>query len=117
MSLQDPRKKMSKTDNPLGCIGLFDEPEEIKIKIMKAVTDTGSTIKYDSKTKPGISNLLTIYSLFAETPLESVEKKFKANELSTRDVYIREILEQGRKKAQTIAQSTIQEVKSKMGLI
>ena len=142
MSLQDPRKKMSKTDDPLSYIGLFDEPEEIKLKIIKAVTDTGQSIKYDPSRKPGISNLLTIYSLFAEKPIKEIEKSFKnknylqfkkalaellieklkffrrkRKELSTREVYIKEILEQGRKKAQIIACSTIQEVKSKMGLI
>ena len=57
MSLKNPKKKMSKTDDPEGCIGLFDEPEEIRKKIMSAVTDLGREIKYDLNKKPGISNL------------------------------------------------------------
>ncbi|PJE69084.1 tryptophan--tRNA ligase, partial [Candidatus Shapirobacteria bacterium CG10_big_fil_rev_8_21_14_0_10_38_14] len=65
MSLQNPKKKMSKTDDPRGCLELFEEPEEIKKKIMAAVTDPGKVIKYDPIKKPGISNLLTIYSLFS----------------------------------------------------
>lgn len=142
MSLQNPKKKMSKTDDPRGCIGLFEEPEEIKKKIMVAVTDSGKKIKYDPTRKPGISNLLVIYSLFSGKSIEEVEGKFKdggyqnfkkslaellinslepfrkkRNELLTREVYIKEILEQGRKKAQVIAQSTMQGVKKKMGLI
>ena len=142
MSLQNPKKKMSKTDDPRGCIEVFEEPEEIKKKIMAAVTDPGKVIKYDSVKKPGISNLLTIYSLFSGKPIKEIEKKFKDSgyekfkkslaeslinsleplrrkrkELLQREVYVREILEQGRKRAQIIAQSTLQEVKKKMGLI
>ena len=142
MSLQNPKKKMSKTDDPRGCLGLFDEPEEIQKKIMSAVTDTGKVIKYDPEKKPGISNLLTIYSLFSEKSIKEIEKKFKGKgyaefkkslaellinslepfrrkrkELILREVYVREILEQGKKRAQIIAQSTLQEVRKKMGLI
>ena len=141
MSLQDPKRKMSKTDNPQGCIDLFDEPEVIKNKIMAAVTDSGKKIKYDLKRKPGISNLLTIYSLFSGKSIKELEKKFenygyekfkkslaeqlinslepyrrKRKELLSRDVYIREILQQGRKKAENIASYTMNEVRKKMGL-
>jgi len=142
MSLQNPKKKMSKTDNPRGCIELFDEPEEIRKKIMTAVTDPGKIIKYDPKRKPGISNLLTIYSLFSEKSIKNLEKEFKGvgyekfkkslakllidslepfrkkrKELLKREVYIKEILHRGRNRAQIIAQSTMQEVRKKMGLI
>ncbi len=142
MNLQNPLKKMSKTDPPESRIGLFDEPEEIKAKIMKAVTDTGKTIKYNEKLKPGVSNLLTIYSLFSGKTVKELEKKFKRKgyaelkkslsellinslepfrrkkkELLCREVYVKEILNQGAKRAQALAQSTIQEVKKKMGLI
>jgi len=141
MSLQKPKKKMSKTDDPRGCIELFDEPEEIKKKIMAAVTDPGKVIKYDSVKKPGISNLLTIYSLFSGKPIKEIEKKFKDSgyekfkkslaellinsleplrrkrkELLQREVYIKEILNRGAKRAQIIASSTMQEVRKKMGL-
>lgn len=142
MSLQNPKKKMSKTDDdPRGCLELFDEPEEIKKKIMAAVTDPGKEIKYSSS-KPGISNLLTIYSLFSGKSIKEIERNFKGKgykefkkslikilinyleplrrkrkELLKREVYVREILEKGRKKAQIIAQSTMEEVRKKMGLI
>jgi len=142
MSLQNPKKKMSKTDDPRGCIGLFDEPEEIRKKIMSAVTDTGKAIKYDENKKPGISNLLTIFSLFSGKTVKEIEKKFKGKgyanfkktlaellinslepfrrkkkEFASRKIYVREILNQGAKRAQAVSQTTIQEVRKKMGLV
>src|SRR4030043_1282213 len=75
MSLTQPTKKMSKSDSPESYIGLFDEPETIKRKVMAAVTDTGKIIKYNPKLKPGISNLLTIYSLFSEKTIKETENK------------------------------------------
>jgi tryptophanyl-tRNA synthetase len=141
MSLQNPKKKMSKTDDPSGCIGLFDEPEIIEKKVISAVTDSGKEIFFDRKRKPGISNLLTIYSLFSGKSIKELERKFKKSgyesfkkelakllidslepfrkkrkELLKREIYLKEILERGRKKAQIIAQSTIQQVRQKMGL-
>ena len=141
MSLAEPTKKMSKTDSLETTIALFDEPKEIKRKIMAATTDTGKIIKYDPKRKPGISNLLMIYSLFSNKTIKEIEKKFKLKgyaefkkslalvlidslepfrrkkqELNSREVYVNEILGQGAKRAQVLAQSTMQEVKKKMGL-
>ena len=141
MNLQNPAKKMSKTDGPDTYIGLFDEPEEIKSKIMKSVTDTGKIVKYNPEKKAGISNLLTVYSLFSGKTIKELERKFKGKgyadfkkslaellinslepfrrkrkELLSREVYVKEILEQGRKRAEILAQSTISEVRKKMGL-
>ncbi len=141
MSLQDPRKKMSKTDDPAGCISLFDAPETIEEKIAKAVTDPGKEIKYNLAKKPGIANLLTIYSLFSEKPIKELEKEFKEKnysqfkkataellinslepfrrkqkELLARKVYLQEILSQGAKRARIIAQSTMVEVRKRIGL-
>ncbi|MEK7503548.1 MAG: tryptophan--tRNA ligase [Patescibacteria group bacterium] len=141
MSLHDPKKKMSKSQ-PETCLFLFDEPEIVKKKIMSAVTDTGKVIKYDPEKKPGISNLLTIYSLIGQKSISEIEKKFKnkgygdfkkslaellilklepfrrkKKELILREVYVKEILERGRKRAQIIAQATMQDVRKKMGLI
>ena len=141
MSLTNPKKKMSKSV-PQGCLYLFDEPEIIRKKIMSAVTDLGKQIKYDPIKKPGISNLLTIYSLFSGKPVKDIEKKFKGQgyakfkekladllikeleplrkkrkELLSRQVYIEEILDQGQRKAKAIARETMAEVKKKTGLI
>jgi tryptophanyl-tRNA synthetase len=109
---------------------------------MLATTDSGKNIKYDPKRKPGISNLLTIFSLLDDKPIKDIEKKFKnkgyadfkkalaklvidylepfrrkQKELLAREVYVKEILNQGASKARTIAQTTIQEVREKMGLV
>ncbi len=141
MSLTDPKKKMSKSDEPKSCIFLFDSPEDITKKIMSATTDSGKDIIYNITKKPGISNLLTIYSLLKHTTTKEIEKQFKGKsygefkkslaqviidylepfrrkqkELSTREVYIQEILKQGQARALTIAQETMKEVKQKMGL-
>jgi len=141
MSLENPKKKMSKTDNPKSYISLFDEPKVIKNKIMVAVTDPGKKIKYNLIKKPGISNLLAIYSLFSGKSIKELEKDFKGRgyeefkkslirllinslepfrrkrkELLSREVYIKEILQKGARRARIIAQSTMQEVRKKMGL-
>jgi tryptophanyl-tRNA synthetase len=142
MSLQNPKKKMSKTDDPAGCIGIFDEPEVIKKKVMSSVTDPGREIKFNPEKKPGISNLLTIYSLLSGATIKELEKKFKGKgyadfkkslakllinyleplrrkrkELLSREVYVKEILSQGTRRAKTIAQSTMEDVRKKMGLV
>jgi tryptophanyl-tRNA synthetase len=141
MSLQNPKKKMSKTDDPKGCILLFDTPEEIEKKIMRAVTDLGKEIKYDPAKKPGISNLLKIYSIFSEKSIEELEEKYKGKgyeefkrdlakllikkleifrkkkkELEKRRVYLKEILKRGAERAEKIAKLTMKEVREKMGL-
>ncbi|TSD03850.1 MAG: tryptophanyl-tRNA synthetase, partial [Parcubacteria group bacterium Greene0714_21] len=142
MSLQNPEKKMSKSDTPDSCIGLFEEAEHIKRKVMKATTDTEKDIRYNLAKKPGISNLLTIYSLLAGVPIKTLEKKFKGKgyasfktslagileetvapfrkkkkELETRELYVQEILKQGETKAHSIASSTMNEVRKKIGLL
>ncbi|MBI3443491.1 tryptophan--tRNA ligase [Candidatus Woesebacteria bacterium] len=77
MSLTDPTKKMSKSDEKEESrVNLLDNPTEIKAKIMAAVTDSGSEIKYDKRTKPGISNLIEIYSQTSGKSLGEVEKEF-----------------------------------------
>jgi len=141
MSLQEPKKKMSKSDNPKTRIGLFDSPREIRKKIMSAVTDNGKKIKYDLQKKAGISNLLTIYSSLDKKPIKELEIIFrnkgysyfkksladllinflepfrrKRKELLSREVYIQELLKKGAKRAEIIAQSTMRKVRQKMGL-
>ena len=141
MSLTNPKKKMSKSNEQKSYISLFDTPEDIQKKIMSATTDSGKDIKYNTAKKPGISNLLVIYSLLTNKTTQDIEKQFKGKsysefkkslakvvidylepfrrkqkELLTREVYVQEILKQGQSRALTIAQSTMHEVKTKMGL-
>ena len=76
--LQDPTKKMSKSsDNPKGIIYLLDEENIIRKKIMSAVTDSEGKIYFDEINKPGISNLLTIYSFFKNMTIKETEEYFK----------------------------------------
>ena len=141
MSLSDPTKKMSKSD-PKGDIFLKDDLNIIRKKIMSAVTDTGSEILFDKENKPGISNLLTIYSaLKNKTIEESVQefsnlhqygefKKIVANavldelspfqtrykEIISNRKYINEVLEKGAIRAKKIAHKTLIKVKKTVGL-
>ena len=142
MSLTQPKKKMSKSDESKSYISLFDAPEEIQRKIMSATTDSGKDIKYNVTKKPGISNLLVIYSLLINKPIAEIERQFKGKsysefkkslakltinylepfrrkqkELLTREVYVQEILRRGQARAQSITHITMQEVRKKMGLV
>lgn len=77
MSLQDPTKKMSKSDpNQKAFISLLDDPKLVDKKIKSAVTDSEGVVKYDKERKPGISNLLDIYSNFSGLSIEDLERKY-----------------------------------------
>ncbi|MED4964192.1 tryptophan--tRNA ligase [Heyndrickxia coagulans] len=77
MSLQDPTKKMSKSDpNKKAFISLLDDPKLVDKKIKSAVTDSEGVVKYDKERKPGISNLLDIYSNFSTLTIEELERKY-----------------------------------------
>lgn len=76
MSLQDPEKKMSKSDeNPNACIYILDEPDVIIRKFKRAVTDSEAIVRY-ADDKPGISNLMSIYSVVTGKDYESIEREF-----------------------------------------
>ena len=139
MSLSDPTKKMSKSDAN-GDIFLKDDPSVARKKIMRAVTDLGSEVKYDKENKPGISNLLVIYSSLKEISIEEAEKEFeglrygdfkkavadvvctKLQELQTKykevieSGIIDKVLEKGAKEASLIANETLKRVKKVIGL-
>ncbi len=142
MALNNPEKKMSKSLGPSNYVSLFDKPETIKKNIMSAVTDAGSEIKHDPENKPGVSNLLAIYSLFSDKDIKTLEKEFKEKgysdlkkelvnlliqrlepfrnkreELLSNPSRIEKVLNQGARKAREIARSTLKEAKEAMGLI
>lgn len=78
MDLQEPTKKMSKSDETYkGVILLLDDEKTIRKKIMSAVTDSDNKIYYDKDNKPGVSNLLTIYSSLKNISIEEAENYFK----------------------------------------
>ncbi len=77
MSLQEPTKKMSKSDsNQKAFITLLDTPKQIEKKIKSAVTDSEGIIKFDRENKPGVSNLLSIYSILSGKTIEELEKQY-----------------------------------------
>ena len=140
MSLSDPLVKMSKSD-PKGDIFLKDEPAVIRKKIMSAVTDSGSEVKYDVENKPGISNLLTIYSAMKNISIEEAEAQFKDSRYgdfkkAVADAVIEELepfqnryrqiiadksyeaaLKEGAEKARAIANQTLKRVQKAVGLL
>ena len=76
--LQDPTAKMSKsTSTPNGVVDLLEDPRRAAKKIRSAVTDTGREIVYDPEHKPGVSNLLTIYSALADVPVAELETRYQ----------------------------------------
>ena len=78
MDLGDPSKKMSKTEeNPKGVIGLLDDINVARKKIMSATTDSEMSVKYDPENKPGISNLINIYASLTGMSINEVETKFE----------------------------------------
>ncbi len=142
MSLDNASTKMSKSNpNPGSYIALLDEPDVIREKIGRAKTDSGREVRYDPEEKPEISNLLTIYSLCSGRSIEDIEaeyegrgyKDFKgglaeaviATLRPVQEAYhelmesgaIREILDRGADRAREIAETTLDRVKDRMGLV
>ncbi|MGX0223919.1 tryptophanyl-tRNA synthetase [Staphylococcus haemolyticus] len=141
MSLQDPTKKMSKSDdNQKNFISLLDEPNVAAKKIKSAVTDSDGIIKFDRDNKPGISNLLTIYSSLTNESIKDLEAKYenegygkfktdlseivkdflinfqeKYNEFYNSDK-LDDILDHGRDKAQKASFKTLKKMERAMGL-
>ncbi|MCX6782275.1 MAG: tryptophan--tRNA ligase [Candidatus Magasanikbacteria bacterium] len=139
MGLDDPSKKMSKSSPNAGnYIALLDDPAVASKKIMRAVTDSGSEIKSGAN-KPALTNLLVIYSLLSGKDIKDIEKEYagkgyadfkkglaevvsgflsgfqkKFNVIKDSDV--RDILADGEKKANEIAERKMRDVKTKIGL-
>jgi tryptophanyl-tRNA synthetase len=77
MSLQDPEKKMSKSDeNDKNFVSIIDDAKKIEKKIKSAVTDSGTEIKFDPENKVGLANLMTIYSVLSGKTTEQLEKDY-----------------------------------------
>ncbi len=140
MALQEPTKKMSKSDeNKNNTIALLDEPNVIMNKIKRAMTDSDNQILYSDE-KPGIKNLLNIYCAVTEASIASAEREFantgygafkkavgeavvaklapiqqKVKELEKNQDYIDTVIKQGAQKADKMARKTLQKVQKKVG--
>jgi tryptophanyl-tRNA synthetase len=141
MGLDDPLKKMSKSDKQENhAIGLLDSPEDIRLKVQRATTDSLYEIRFD-KNRPGINNLLTIYALFSGLSHADIEKQFagrgyavlkeelaeviieslgplqsRYRELMKEPAYIDRLLAEGASQVRPIAEKTLRTVKDKVGL-
>ena len=141
MSLQNPTKKMSKSENnPKGTIDLLDEPSVARKKIMSAITDSLGIIQYDPENQPGLANLLTILSSLTNESIDSIVKRYQGkgygdlkkevgqavydflSELQVKyqaiiaSGKIDEIIQNGNEKAGKIAYKKVAKVKRKLGL-
>lgn len=141
MDLVDPLKKMSKSsENPKGVIRLLDDISSIRKKIMSATTDSEMCVKFDMENKPGISNLINIYSAITGKSIKEIEDEFKNsnygsfkskvsdaiceevskiqeryNEIIESDE-LDEILDKGISKTREIAKAKYELMKDRMGL-
>ena len=141
--LQDPTAKMSKSaSSPAGIIEMLDEPQKSAKKIRSAVTDSGSEIRFDEAEKPGISNLLTIYSSLTGRAIEDLEKDYDGRgygdfkkdlaevvvefvtpfrdrtlELLADRAQLDAILRSGRERAEEVAQRTLADVYDRVGFV
>ncbi|MBX3300429.1 MAG: tryptophan--tRNA ligase, partial [Acidobacteria bacterium] len=138
-SLQDPEKKMSKSDeNAAGSIFLLDDADTITKKIKRAVTDSGTSIEFD-ESRPAINNLLTIYQLVTDKTADECVAHFEGkmygqfkSELAESvveflrpfqervkqydDATLREILDRGAEKARSVASETLANVYERTGI-
>lgn len=96
MSLTDPTSKMSKSDpSPRSRIELKDTPDQILKKVRAAVTDTGTEVAYDWESKPGISNLLEMFSVFTDRPIPELADEFAGKGYGTFKTAVAEAIAEG----------------------
>ena len=143
MSLGTPTSKMSKSD-PQGCVFLMDSPEEIARKFKRAVTDsdTEHCVRYDPQEKPGVANLMSIYSSVTGKGFEEIEREFdgkgygafkpavgeavietlrpireEAQRMINDKAYLQDVYTEGAKKASAIARRTLRTVYKRVGFV
>ena len=143
MSLSDPGAKMSKSDkDPNGSIYLMEKPEDILRKFKRAVTDSDGVVRFDRETKPGVSNLMCIYSTFTGKSNDEIAAEFEGKgygdfKLAVAEVtadalapvqaeyariladkaYVDEVLKSGAERASRLANRTVSKVYRKVGLL
>ena len=141
MSLQDPTRKMSKSDPEECYIAIIDPPDVIRRKLRRAVTDCEATVKYEPETRPGVANLMSILSVLSGMTMEQIEAEFEGkgygqfkdavadcviatlepiqkeyDRISKDKAYLESVMVSGRERAQAIAYRTMLKVRKKVGL-
>jgi tryptophanyl-tRNA synthetase len=143
LDLQNPTAKMSKTNSSAsGIVEMLDEPKVSAKKIRSAVTDSETEVRYDEETKPGVSNLLTIYSALTGTEVADLEQQYagkgygdfkgdlaevvvdfvtpfrdRTNELLDDRAELDGVLRRGAEQAREVASRTLAEVYDRVGLV
>jgi tryptophanyl-tRNA synthetase len=141
--LQEPTAKMSKSaSSPAGIIEMLDDPKVSAKKIRSAVTDSGSEVTFDVEGKPGISNLLTIYSALTGRAISSIEEAYEGRgygdlkkdlaevvvdfvtpfrertlELLDDQAYLTDVLKRGAEQAAVVAEATLRDVYQRVGFV
>ena len=143
MSLSNPGSKMSKSD-PQGCVFLMDKPEDLARKFKRAVTDsdTERCVRFDPENKPGVSNLMNIYSSVTGKDFAEIEKEFEgqgygvfkpavgeavieklrpireeAERMIADKAYLQGVYTDGAQRASAVARRTLRKVYKKIGLV
>ena len=143
MCLSNPTSKMSKSD-PAGCVFIMDSPEEIARKFKRAITDsdTKHCVHYDPVNKPGVSNLMNIYSAVTGASFDEIEREFdgkgygvfkpavgdavietlrpireEAERITADKEYLKQIYTEGAQKASYAARRTLRKVYKKIGFV
>ncbi len=143
MSLAEPTQKMSKSDeNENAVVRILDTPDAIMRKFKRAVTDSDSSIIFDPEKKPGVSNLLTIYSCFSGKTIEEAEREFDGKgygdfktavgqvccdklipvqeeykRILADKAYLEEVMKKGADEASYYARKTLSKVRRKLGFV
>ncbi|GHU73772.1 tryptophan--tRNA ligase [Clostridia bacterium] len=144
MGLQEPTRKMSKSDDPASAnvVYLLDEPKSILNKFKRAVTDSDNTVRFAPEEKPGISNLINIYSAVTGKDFTDIEKEFegagygkfktavaeaviselepiikKYNEIRADAAFLDDILKEGAQKADAAAEDIMRKAQKAVGFI
>ncbi len=140
MSLQEPTRKMSKSDPEDTYIAILDKPEIIRKKMRRAVTDCDSSVRFDPENKPGVSNLMSIMSALSGKTMDEISAEFdgqgygkfkdavadcviaalepiqkRYEEISADKDYLQEVLSDGAQRAEAIAHKTMLKVRKKIG--
>lgn len=141
MSLQEPTRKMSKSDSEDTYIAILDKPEIIRKKIRRAVTDSDNSVIFDPENKPGVANLMSIMSALSGRSMDEISAdydgqgygKFKDavadsviaalepiqseyERISADKAYLQQVMDSGRERASALAHKTMLKVRKKVGL-
>jgi len=143
MGLSNPTSKMSKSD-PQGCVFLMDKPEEIARKFKRAITDsdTENCVRFDPENKPGVANLMNIYSSVTGKSFDEIEREFagkgygvfkpavgeavietlrpireEAERMIADKAYLQAVYTEGAQRAGAVARRTLRKVYKKIGLV